>query len=156
MSMSISSCVTFDRSRFFGRYWRISPLAFSLLPRCQLAYGSQKYDVQPIAASRCSCQANSLPLSVVTVLTQWAFGSSSVIIAVLDGVPGLLWCDVGVARAQGLFVGSFLGEFGIVASAAAVVGDLAVHGALVEANTLRNSANGKALGQANLNLVSLI
>lgn len=74
----------------------------------------------------------------------------------LDGVPGLLWCDVGVARAQGLFVGSFLGEFGIVASAAAVVGDLAVHGALVEANTLRNSANGKALGQAKLNLVSLI
>ena len=83
----------------------------------------------------------------------WAVLESQI---VLDRVPGLLWCGAGVARAQGPFVGSLLGKFGIVASAAAIVVELAVNGTLVGANNLRNSANGKALGQANLNLVSLL
>ncbi len=83
----------------------------------------------------------------------WAVLESQI---VLDRVPGLAWRGAGVTRAQGPFVGSLLGEIGIVASAAAIAVELAVNGTLVKANTLRNSANGKALGQAKLNLVSLL
>lgn len=34
--MSNSSRLTVDKSRCLGKYWRVKPLRFSLLPRCQL------------------------------------------------------------------------------------------------------------------------
>ena len=53
-------------------------------------------------------------------------------------------------------MGALLGKPGVVASTAAASGDLAVDGAAVAAKSLRNSANGKALGDTDLNLVSCI
>ena len=70
-------------------------------------------------------------------------------------MPGLLWRGASIARARRARVGALLGESGVLARTAAIVGDLAVNGALVVVDPLRNSADGKALGQANLNLVSL-
>jgi hypothetical protein len=74
----------------------------------------------------------------------WAVLESQI---VLDGVPGLRWRGAGVARASSAGVGALLGESGVIALTTAIVGDLAVDGAGVVANALRNSADGKALGQ---------
>lgn len=38
----------------FGKYWRTSPLVFSLLPRCQGECGSNEIDLQP------SCRLDAL------------------------------------------------------------------------------------------------
>lgn len=50
---------------FFGKYPLSNPLLFSLLPLCQLEYGSAKYTFT--LSLSCSCFTNSLPLSNVNV-----------------------------------------------------------------------------------------
>jgi hypothetical protein len=37
-----SSSVTASVRRFLGMYWRSKPMKFSLMPRCQLQYRSEK------------------------------------------------------------------------------------------------------------------
>lgn len=61
-------------SQRLGRYRRIMPLRFSLLPRCQLEYGSAKYVAMPSPSRSLSWWANSVPLSCVT-LTRAPAGS---------------------------------------------------------------------------------
>ena len=53
--------VTVPKSRPRGRYWRSSPLAFSLVPRCQGACGSQKYTATSVATEKPTWAAISLP-----------------------------------------------------------------------------------------------
>jgi hypothetical protein len=45
----------------FGKYWRSSPLVFSLLGRCHGLAFSQKYTGMPNAAAISACHAISLP-----------------------------------------------------------------------------------------------
>ena len=49
-----------------GRYRRIMPFLFSLLPRRRLEYGSAKYVAMPSPSRSLSWWANSVPLSCVT------------------------------------------------------------------------------------------
>jgi len=58
-----SSCswVTPPRSARLGKYWRSSPLVFSLLPRCHGLCGSQKYTCTPLSTVNRTCSAISLP-----------------------------------------------------------------------------------------------
>ena len=63
-----SRAVWTERSVCFGKYWRSSPLVFSLRPRCQGECGSQKYTSKPVAAAVCSCIVISRPWSQVRVL----------------------------------------------------------------------------------------
>src|SRR6201989_451626 len=46
-----------------GKYWRSSPLVFSLLPRCQGACGSQKKISQSASTAICACARISQPWS---------------------------------------------------------------------------------------------
>ena len=55
------------RSVLFGRYWRSNPLVFSLVPRCQGEYASQKNTGIPVAVVKSACRAISLPRSQVNV-----------------------------------------------------------------------------------------
>src|SRR5205085_8071289 len=63
--VSRSSWVRVCRLVVLGRYWRNSPLVFSLLPRCHGLFGSQKYTATPVATLKRACSAISLPWSQV-------------------------------------------------------------------------------------------
>jgi hypothetical protein len=62
---SSSRWVHCDRSADLGRYWRSSPLVFSLLPRCQGLLGSQKEICTPVSIVNWVCSAICLPWSEV-------------------------------------------------------------------------------------------
>lgn len=71
------SSVIVPKSRPRGRYCRVRPLAFSLLPRCQAEYGSAKYqptddgthDVVRRAVSECASRRSRLRRSVIVTTT---------------------------------------------------------------------------------------
>ena len=48
-----SSALCRVRSVPFGKYWRSSPLVFSLVPRCHGLCGSQKYTGRPVSIRSC-------------------------------------------------------------------------------------------------------
>ena len=64
-----SRCVSVQTQRSvpFGKYWRSSPLVFSLLPRCQGECGSAKYTLRPVRRSIRAWWNSSLPWSQVSV-----------------------------------------------------------------------------------------
>src|SRR3954453_11783739 len=63
---SRSSAAHRDRSVPLGKYWRSSPLVFSLLPRCQGLWGSAKKTGIPVSTLNWACADSSLPRSQVT------------------------------------------------------------------------------------------
>src|ERR1019366_7419499 len=54
---TVSSCpsVKAERSVPLGKYWRRSPLVFSLVPRCHGLLGSQKYTWIPVSTVNRAC-----------------------------------------------------------------------------------------------------
>ena len=79
----------------FGKYWRSSPLVFSLVPRCHGLCGSQKYTGRPVSIRSCACWAISAPWSQVSDRRSC---SGSVVIVLgdrvadrLGAVPGERW-----------------------------------------------------------------
>jgi len=60
------------RSVPLGKYWRSSPLVFSLVGRCQGECGSQKNTGMPSASAIWPCSAISFPWSQVSDRRNWA------------------------------------------------------------------------------------
>src|ERR671911_1243026 len=56
-----SSALCLLRSVPLGKYWRSSPLVFSLVPRCQGLCGSQKNTWRPVSMRSWACWAISAP-----------------------------------------------------------------------------------------------
>jgi hypothetical protein len=54
-----------------GKYWRSSPLVFSLEPRCQGLLGSQKYTCTPLSTVNWAWRAISTPWSHVSERRSW-------------------------------------------------------------------------------------
>ena len=69
---SRSSWECTDRSVPLGRNWRTRPFQFSLVPRCQGEWGSQKYTETPVATLKLVWAAISLPWSQVSDRAIWA------------------------------------------------------------------------------------
>ncbi len=63
---SMSSALQRERSVPFGKYWRKSPLVFSLVARCHGLCGSAKKTGMPVSTLNAACADSSLPRSQVS------------------------------------------------------------------------------------------
>src|SRR4029453_8480016 len=79
-----SSALCLLRSVPLGKYWRSSPLVFSLVPRCHGLCGSQKNTCRPVSIRSRACWASSAPWSQVNDRRSC---SGSVTTRGGDGVP---------------------------------------------------------------------
>ena len=66
-----------ERSVPFGKYWRSSPLVFSLVPRCHGLRGSAKNTGMPVSTVNVAWAESSFPRSQVRDRPSWS-GSDAI------------------------------------------------------------------------------